>query len=72
MSALSKQYEGKVEFEVLSAKTEEGMAAVKKYELDARKHGIVMLDAKGEVSGSISGHNFGKEQIEAEVKEMLK
>ena len=71
MSGLSEQYGDRVEFEILSAKTEEGQAAVKRYELDARRHGIVMLDAKGEVTGRISGHNFGKDEIEARVKEML-
>ena len=30
-----------------------------------------MLDSKGEVASTISGHNFGKDEIQAGVEEML-
>ena len=72
MGELSKQYEGRVEFTIASAKTPEGQEAVKKYELDARKHGLVVLDGKGNVAARIPGHNFGKEEIQAVVEELLK
>jgi len=71
VGALSRQYEGRVEFDIQSAKTPEGQAAVKEYGLDARRHGVVMLDSKGEVASTISGHNFGKDEIQAGVEEML-
>lgn len=71
MGALSREYDGRVEFDIQSAASKEGQAAVLEYGLDARRHGIVMLDPKGAVASTISGHNFGKDEIQAAVEEML-
>jgi len=68
---LSKEYEGRVEFHIASAKTPAGQAAVKKYGIDARRHGLVGLDPDGIVQVRMSGHNFTKEDIKDEVETLL-
>lgn len=34
-------------------------------------HGLVALDAAGQVSGKIPGHQFGRDQIVEQVKKVL-
>ncbi|MHC4955729.1 MAG: hypothetical protein ACYTGZ_17900 [Planctomycetota bacterium] len=71
MGELSKEYEGRVEFLITSAKTPAGQAAIKKYEIDARQHGLVGFDRNGEVLVRMSGHNFTKADIKEEVETLL-
>jgi len=66
---LSPSYEGKVKFEVIDVSTQEHKDAIKGYDLGT--HGLVGLSPDGNLKVKIPGHEFGKDEITAKVKELL-
>ena len=72
MSDLAKEYEDRIEFKVLSARSEEGKAANERFD-DFRglKHGMVGLKLDGETAFVIPGHRYGVDVIRKEIDENL-
>ena len=61
---LEKEYEGRVEFEIVSPEeTGRRGAELKKYHLASRGHGLVVLAATGEAVMTLAGHQFGRDEI---------
>ena len=71
MGELTEEYKGRIEFLIASAKTPAGQAAIKKYGIDARRHGLVGFDPDGNLKVRMSGHNFSKDDIKEEVETLL-
>lgn len=71
MGELKRVYEGRVEFEVRDVNSPEGQAATKAHGWETARHGLVVIGADGEVAGVLPGHDFGKDEIMAEVEKQL-
>ena len=65
------EYAGKVRFSVRDVNTDEGQAAVTKYGWQEALHGLVTLDVDGNMVGTIPGHRYGKDEVQAKVDELL-
>jgi hypothetical protein len=62
-----------VEFVIVPAsETARRQAEIEHYNLAVRKHGLVAFDASGEPVLTISGHNFGRPEIEMAVAQVAK
>jgi hypothetical protein len=71
VSELEVEYAGRVRFAVRDVNTDEGQAAVEKYGWQEALHGLVTLDADGNMVGTIPGHRYGKEEVQAKVEELI-
>ena len=58
-----------IEFHILSAGSEAGIAAAAKYDFGKARHGIVGLDANGERVFRFPGHFYEKADIKEELVE---
>ena len=65
-------YRGKVVFEILPAGGEAGRAAVKRNGWDDALHGLEALAPDGRVVGNLPGHDYGREEVVAQVEALLK
>ncbi|MFT7669265.1 MAG: hypothetical protein ACI8X5_001965 [Planctomycetota bacterium] len=66
VSELEIQYEGQATFTIISAKETQGSQdKIEEYGFTALKHGLVVFDADGNVAATMPGHQFGKDEIAA-------
>lgn len=73
MSELREVHGDAVDFVIVSAaETATRGAEIERYNLVARKHGLVAFDASGEPILSIAGHNFARPEIEMAMKQVAK
>ena len=72
MGELKPEYEGRVEFEVVSLETEEGRARSEGIDFGGLRHGLVGIDRHGAQAVAIPGHNFGKEELQEKVEDLLR
>lgn len=72
MRDLEKKYEGRVAFEILSATSPEGRAATERNGWKDALHGLEALAPDGRVVGNLPGHNYGREEVLAQVEALLK
>jgi hypothetical protein len=68
---LEKEYEGRVRFEILAATSPEGRAAAERNGWKDARHGLECLAPDGRVVGNLPGHNYGREEIRAQVEALL-
>ncbi len=69
---LEVEYADRVTFVIVSA--EETAAATEDIEafgFQEDGHGLVIFDGEGEVAGKLPGHNYGRTEIEAQLKTVL-
>ncbi len=66
------EYEGRIRFRVLPASTPEGQIDVKRFGLEAKRHGLVTLAPDGEVVATLPGHEFGPAEIRAHADALLR
>ncbi len=72
MGELAKDYEGSVEFNIISAEeTARRPDEIEAYGFTDLKHGLVGFSTDGEALIKMPGHQFGREEIEAAVTQLL-
>ena len=72
MGELAQEYEGQVEFVVVSAEqTAQRSDEIELYGFTEKKHGLVGFAPGGEAVVTIPGHDYGKSEIDAAVKTVL-
>ena len=69
MSDLRAEYEGRVVFVVVEP--EQALAGDDVARYDLGTHGLVAFDGDGQVVTTIAGHDFGREEIEAVIDQVL-
>jgi hypothetical protein len=63
---LDQEYEGRIEFTIVPPEeTEKRKDELELYQLG--HHGLVILDVEGEPCGALSGHEYGRAEIEAAI-----
>jgi len=73
VSELRNAYAEKVDFVIVpAAETARRQDEIQRFNLTARKHGLVALDASGEPVLTIAGHNFGRAELEMAVAQVAK
>jgi hypothetical protein len=73
VSELRDVYGEKVDFVIVpAAETKARAEEIERYQLTARKHGLVAFDAAGEPVVIIAGHTFGKPEIEMAVAQVAR
>jgi hypothetical protein len=68
---MGKKYPGKIASAVVSAFSPEGQEAVKRHQLQKR-HGVVALDALGNVVYRYDGHEITPEELEEAVGKLVR
>lgn len=72
MRELETEYAGQFHFNVLSAEeTKKRQDEVIGFGFEAQRHGLVILDPKGEALAKLPGHQFGRAEIESAMKNIL-
>ena len=72
MGELAKEYEGKVQFELVSPQETQAAAEdLAKFGFTDAKHGLVAFDSNGEAQVMIPGHSFGREVIVGAIEQVL-
>ena len=72
MGELEPQYEGRVDFNIISAEeTKLRSEEINSYGFQKELHGLVGFDAAGNVVVKLPGHNYGKAEIEVAVATVL-
>ena len=72
MGELQAEYPTQANFNVIpSVETLKRMDEVNGFGFEDQKHGLVVFDASGEAQAKLPGHRFGREEIEAALKEVL-
>ena len=71
MGELKVEYEGRIEFTIVSARTPEAQEEVLDLEIGSN-HGLVGFNRKGEPELTMPSHNYTKEDIKDELDELLK
>ena len=69
MNGLEKEYEGKLECEILDATTTEGIQKVKGYGFG--DHGMVIFDGLGTVQKKLDGHLMKEPVIRQALEEVM-
>lgn len=73
MSELRDVYGEKVDFVIVPAEETKARGnEIERYNLSARKHGLVAFEASGAAVLTIAGHDFGKPEIEMAVAQITK
>ena len=72
MSELAAEYEGRINFTIEPASSEEGKAAAVEYDFGMQRHGLVGFDAAGALKITMAGHNHTKKDIDAKLQELLR
>lgn len=73
MGELRNAYAEKVDFVIVpAAETAKRQDEIQRFNLTARKHGLVAFDASGEPVLTISGHSYGKPELEMAVAQVAK
>ena len=72
VSELETEYEGRINFRIISATSDEGIDASMEYDFENRRHGLVGFDKEGEAKVVMPGHSFGKPDIEKTLAELLR
>lgn len=73
MSELREVQGAAVDFVIVpAAETAMRQAEIERYNLTARKHGLVAFDASGEPVLTISGHTFGRAEIEMAIAQVAR
>lgn len=73
VSELRAEHGDQVDFVIVSAEeTAKRADEIERYQLAARKHGLVAFDASGEAVLTIAGHAFGKPEIEMALAQIAK
>ena len=72
VSELAPEYEGRVEFVIVSAEeTKRRQDEIVAFGFADQKHGLVAFSSEGEVVTTLPGHQFGKEEIVAVLQQVL-
>ena len=72
MRELEKEYGDRVDFVVVSAEeTARRTDEIERFGFTDLKHGLVAFDAEGNPEVKIPGHQFGREEIERAVQDVL-
>ena len=72
MGELDQEYGDRVDFVIVSADdTQQRQDEIIEYGFVDLKHGLVAFTVDGEAAVKIPGHQFGREEIEAAVLEVL-
>ena len=72
MGELAKEYEGKVQFELVSPQETQAAAEdLERFGFTEASHGLVAFDASGEPQVMIPGHSFGREEIVGAIEKVL-
>ena len=72
MGELEQEYGNQVDFVIVSPEqTAASGQDLERFGFTALKHGLVAFDAAGEPVVMIPGHQFGREEIEAAVQQVL-
>ncbi len=72
MSELTPEYEGRITFTIVSAEdTKNARDEIEAYLLAPRGHGLVAFTATGEPVVAIAGHQFGREEIEMAIQQVI-
>ena len=72
VDGLRDEYEGRVEFTIISPEeTAQSGADLEAYHLASRGHGLIAFDQSGEAVLTIAGHTFGKEEILMAIAQVL-
>ena len=69
---LTEVYAGKVRLTVVEAFSEEGKAAQVKYGFGEQLHGTVGIGPGGETLFVLPGHQYGRDEIVAEIDKILR
>ena len=69
---LETEYEGRINFKIISATSDAGVDATFKYDFENRRHGLVGLDKAGEAKVVMPGHSYGKADIVKKIEELLR
>ena len=73
VSELREVHGDAVDFVIVPAtETARRGAEIERYNLVARKHGLVAFDASGEPLLSIAGHDFARPEIEMAIQQIAK
>ena len=73
MSELREVYGETVDFVIVPAEqTKARSDEIERYNLSARKHGLVAFETSGAAVFTLAGHNFGKPEIELAVAQIVK
>ena len=69
---LEQQYGDRVEFTIVSAEeTANSFDAIEEYGFVDLKHGLVVFSAEGDAVVKLPGHQFGKQEIDAGILQVL-
>lgn len=71
MRGLEDEYRGRVRFDVRSVQSPGVEDEVRALPFGGTNHGLVTFAADGTVAGVLPGHQFGRAEIEAKVKDLL-
>lgn len=72
MSELATEYEGRVQFQVVSAEeTQRRAEEVATYGFGGLRHGLVGFDREGQVRLTLPGHDYGEPEIRAAIETLL-
>ena len=72
VSELETEYEGRINFRIIAATSDEGVDATFKYDFKNRRHGLVGLTTAGEAKVIMPGHAYGKPDIVKNIEELLR
>lgn len=62
-----------IDFVIVSGEdTAKRQDEIQRYQLSARKHGLVAFDASGEPVLTLAGHNFGRPELEMALAQIAK
>jgi len=68
---LEEAYRGRTSFEVFPWNSERSQTARSTYDFGADQHGLVVLDAQGQVLTLRQGHDYGEAEIRADLDRAL-
>ena len=72
VSELESEYADQADFVVISPEeTAKASADIERFGFTDNLHGLVIFDGAGEPAVKLPGHSYGREEIEAGLKEVL-
>ena len=72
MRELEVEYADRVNFVIVSPEDTAGAPEeIEAFGFKDDGHGLVIFDGEGEVAGKLPGHNYGRAEIEAQLKTVL-
>jgi hypothetical protein len=69
---LEQEYKGRIEFRFDQATSDAGKAARERNGWNDQQHGLEAVAPDGTVTGHLPGHNYGLEEIQAQIATLLK